>query len=443
VAAVLLLVLFVLTVLVIAFAPTIVTLIAPGFVEDPQKLALTVTLFRIMFPYLACMSLTAMLAGVLNAHRRFFVAALAPTLLNLFSIAALGIGILGGFEAREIGYIQSVAVLAAGIGQLLMVALAARAVGFRMGLRAPRLTPNVKRLLWLAAPTAAAGGITQINLFIGQIIASGKDGAIAILQYADRLYQLPLGVVGVAVGVVLLPELSRTLRAGADDAASGIQNRSLEFALFLTLPAATALAVFAGPIVSVLYERGAFGAEAAAATAAALRVYGLGLPAFVMIKVFMPGYYAREDTRTPMAFALVSAAVNVTLALLLFPRLAEAGIAAAESVAGWANALLLAGTLARRGHFAADRALARRLAGVLAASLALGAVLGGGAWAAAPYMSPAYPFPVRFAILIALLGAAGLVYLALAQATGAADLREIARNLRRRRKADPAPTPEA
>src|SRR5690606_15480492 len=218
-----------------------------------------------------------------------------------------------------------------------------------------------KRLLILALPAAATGGITQINLVIGQMIASTKEGDIAVLQYADRVYQLPLGVVGIAVGVVLLPELARALKAGNLREAANLQNRSVEFALFLTLPAAAGLLVMSEEIVRVLYERGAFTVETTSKVSAALAVFGLGLPAFVLIKAFTPGFFAREDTRTPMIFAGVSVAVNVTLALTLFPVMAEAGIAAAESTAGWVNATLLLTTLIRRGHWGRDRVLLGRI----------------------------------------------------------------------------------
>ena len=203
----------------------------------------------------------------------------------------------------------------AGVAQLLWVVLAARRIGFTARFRRPKMTPGVKRLLWLAAPAAAAGGITQINLFIGQIIASTKEGAIAVLQYADRVYQLPLGVVGIAIGVVLLPELSRALKAGYQREAQHNQNRALEFALFLTLPAATALSMISIVVVRVLYERGAFQPGDQRNHSARVAIFALGLPAFVMIKVFTPGYFAREDTKTPMLFAGVAVATNVALAL--------------------------------------------------------------------------------------------------------------------------------
>ncbi len=212
--AALLLVLATITAIVMVATPVIVTLLAPGFTADAGKFDLTVELFRVMFPYLVCMSLTAMVSGVLNAHRRFFIAALAPTLLNVITIAALFAGVVLGMKGPAVGRLLAWSVMVARRGAALMVAVAAHHIGFKARLTRPRLTPSVKRLLWLAAPAAATGGITQINLFIGQIIASTKEGAIAILQYADRVYQLPLGVVGIAIGVVLLPELSRTLKVG-------------------------------------------------------------------------------------------------------------------------------------------------------------------------------------------------------------------------------------
>ncbi len=371
--AALVLVLAAITAVVMIATPVIVTLLAPGFTSDAGKFDLTVELFRVMFPYLICMSLTAMVSGVLNAHRRFLAAALAPTLLNIVTIAALLLGVLMGLEGPAVGRLLAWSVMVAGVAQLVMVTIAARRIGFHARLRRPRLTPSVKRLLWLAAPAAATGGITQINLFIGQIIASTKDGAIAILQYADRVYQLPLGVVGVAIGVVLLPELSRSLKAGHHREATHNQNRALEFALFLTLPAATAIAILSVPIVRVLYERGAFTPETTEIAARALAIFGLGLPAFVMIKVFTPGYFAREDTRTPMIFAGIAVGVNMALALTLFPLIHEAGIATAEAAAGWINTSLLFLTLRRRGHFFIDGILLRRLPRLILSCAIMGA----------------------------------------------------------------------
>lgn len=430
--AALLVVLLAVTAVVMIATPLIVTLLAPGFTEDAGKFKLTVELFRVMFPYLVCMSLTAMLSGVLNAHRRFFAAAMAPTLLNVITIGALLIAVIRGLEGPAVGRLLGWSVMVAGVAQLLMVVIAARRIGFTARLTRPRLTPGVKRLLWLAAPAAATGGITQINLFIGQIIASGKDGAIAVLQYADRVYQLPLGVVGIAIGVVLLPELSRTLKAGHQREATHTQNRALEFALFLTLPAATAIAVLATAIVRVLYERGAFTPETTATTAHALAIFGLGLPAFVMIKVFTPGYFAREDTRTPMIFAGVAVAVNVTLALTLFPRIHEAGIATAEAAAGWINATLLFLTLRRRSHFAIDGMLLGRLPRLVLSCVILAAALLAALKLLAGQLQPETPLAIQAGALALLVMGGAVIYLATAQLTGAMDARALLRNVRRR-----------
>jgi putative peptidoglycan lipid II flippase len=430
--AVLVLALAALTAVVMLATPLIVALIAPGFTSDASKFDLTVDLFRVMFPYLFFMSLTAMLSGMLNAHRRFIAAALAPILLNVTTIAALLIGNWLDADGPEIGWLLSWAVLAGGLAQLVMVAVAARMIGIRVRITRPRLTPSVKRLLWLAAPVAVSGGITQINLFVGQIIASTKEGAIAILQYADRLYQLPLGVVGVAIGVVLLPELSRSLKAGNLGEAETNQNRALEFALFLTLPAGVALALISEELCRVLYERGEFSPANTLSTARALAVYGLGLPAFVMIRVFAPGYFAREDTRSPMVYAGISVAVNIACAVTLFPILAEAGIAAAETTAGWVNAGLLMLTLMHRGHFRVDAMLARRLPRVLFATSLMAAGLVAGSELLTDYVRPDSGLLAQISAVAALIVIGAIIYLTVAQLTGAAEFGAILRSFRRR-----------
>jgi putative peptidoglycan lipid II flippase len=234
------------------------TVIAPGFMDDPVKFDNTVRLATIMFPYLACMSLAAMMGGMLNSLHRYFAAAIAPVFLNIILIGVLALAWWRGYDALAVGYGLSWGVMAAGLVQLAIVWLAVRNAGIKIGFRRPRLTSNVKRLLVLALPAAITGGITQINLLINTNIASGMEGAVSSLVYADRIYQLPLGVVGIAVATVLLPELSRALRGGHMKEASNLQNRSVEFTLFLTLPAAAALLVMSEPIVRLLFERGKF-----------------------------------------------------------------------------------------------------------------------------------------------------------------------------------------
>lgn len=406
--------------------------IAPGFADDPEKLSMTVSLATIMFPYLICMSLGAMMAGMLNSLRRYFAAAIAPVFLNIILIGVLGYAWYKGMDGRAVGYGLAWGVLAAGIVQLAIVWIAVRHAGVSIGFRRPRLTPNVKRLLWLALPAAITGGITQINQLIGTAIASGGEGAVASLNLADRVYQLPLGVVGIAVAIVLLPELARALKAGNMVEASNLQNRSVEFTLFLTLPAAAALLTMSEPIVRVLYERGAFTAEDTSLVAEILAIFGLGLPAFVLIKAFTPGYFAREDTRTPMIFAAISVAVNVSIALWLFPSMGAPGIATASAVAGWVNAAMLLGVLIRRRHWGSDAGLNKRAPRLILAS----AVMAGAIWAAVTYLAPqlasASPIHTQAATLAAIVGGAMAIYFAAAFGLGGADIGMIRRNIRRK-----------
>jgi putative peptidoglycan lipid II flippase len=310
-----------------------------------------------------------------------------------------------------------------------------RHAGMRIGLRRPRMTPNVKRLLWLALPAAVTGGITQINQLIGQMIASTKDGAISALQYADRVYQLPLGVVGIAVGVVLLPELARALKGGHEREAANLQNRSMEFVLFLTLPAAGALWVISDEIVRVLYERGAFGVETTAVVAGTLAIYGLGLPGFVMIKALNPGFFAREDTKTPMRITLASVVVNCVLAVSLFPLFHERGIATAEAVSGWLTALALFVTLVRRGHWPLDRALAGRILRLLAATGIMAVALEYASGFLSDRLASTASLYEQVGALGILVAFAMIVYFAVAFLIGGADLGMIRRNLKRGRNA--------
>lgn len=433
--AMLVTVLLALSGLAILFMPWLVaTVIAPGFADTPDKFDLTVVMTRIMFPYLFCMSLVAMLSGVLNSMRRFFFAALVPTLLNVVLVGILAGAIAAGTDARTTGLWLAWGVFVSGVLQLVLLIAGVRREGLSLRLRLPKLTPGVKRLLVLMGPAVLTGGIMQINLLVGRIIASAQDGAISILNFADRINQLPLGVIGAAVGVVLLPELSRSLRAKDTAEVQHLQNRSLEFALALTLPAAIGLMVMPGPIINVLYERGEFTSADTLMTAAALAAFAAGLPAYVLIKVFQPGFFAREDMRTPMWFAMVTVVVNIAAALMLFPAYGFVAIAVASSVSAWVNFLLLAGTLWRRSHFRPSVATLRRVALLVVAS----AVMGGMIWAlgdvAAPWLGHAL-VGVRVLAVIVVILAAAVVYFTIAIAAGAIDRREITGLLRRRRRA--------
>lgn len=409
-------------------------IIAPGFADDAEKTALTIRMAIVMFPYLMCMSLTAMMSGMLNSLHHFFAAAIAPIFLNLVMISVLFYALWNGADPLQTAWYLSWSVLVAGVLQLAVVYIGVVRAGISIRFRMPKMTPNVKRLLILAVPAAITGGITQINQIIGQAIASGKEGAIAALQYADRIYQLPLGVVGVAVGVVLLPELARALKAGHMKEAEGIQNRSLEFVLFLTLPAAGGLWVLSEAIIRVLYERGAFSADNTAVVASILAIYGLGLPGFVMIKALQPGFYAREDTRTPMRFTIVSVVVNSALAISLFPLIAERGIATAEAAAGWINTVLLFSTLLWRGHLKWEWALARRTLLLLVSTGVMCAALTYALGIASPWLTPETGLLHQVIALFALIGVAMVVYFATAFLIGGANLGMIRRNLKRRPK---------
>ena len=260
----------------------------------------------------------------------------------------------------------------------------------------------------------------QINLLIGTLIASLlPTGAIAYLYYADRIYQLPLGVIGVAMGTALLPRLARSLKSGdAADAANAL-NRGLEFALFLTLPAAVALAVIPQAVVSVLFERGAFTAADASATGYVLAAYAFGLPAFVLVKVLSPGFFAREDTKTPVQIAMVSVAANIVLGFALYRPFGAVGLAAATSIASWINTVLLGWILSRRGHFLPDSVLFSRLPRALAASVVMGAIVLAGAMLAGSHLTDHEL--ARAAALAIICGTGALAYFVLAWMLGAAD----------------------
>jgi putative peptidoglycan lipid II flippase len=333
-----------------------------------------------------------------------------------------------GWEAHPAaGTALSVGTVIGGIAQLALVMFATHRAGAKMSLRWPRLTPRVRRLITLGVPGVVAGGITQINIVIGTMIASLAPGAVSYLYYADRLYQLPLGIVGIAIGVVLLPDLARKLSQNNVAAAFASQNRSLEFALLLTLPAAVALMVAPYPLMQVLFQRGAFTETDTAQTSAALAAFAAGLPAFVLVKVFLPGFFAREDTRAPMRFTAISVAVNVLGSAALFPFFGHVGIAVATSLSGWTNAALLFATLVRRGHFQADATLRRRAPRILASSVAMGAVLWGAAFALAPYFSPENGLAKQTAALALLIGAGLFTYAMSAQITGAMTLSALRR----------------
>ncbi|WP_119388760.1 murein biosynthesis integral membrane protein MurJ [Taklimakanibacter lacteus] len=412
--------------------PLLMYVIAPGFAGDADKFDLSVALTRIAFPYLLFMSLTALQSGVLNSLRRFVAAACAPILLNLVMIATLLlVRYMGWGESAATGYALVWGVCVAGIVQFLLLYIACSRANMRMRLKWPKLTPDARRLIRLGIPGVVAGGITQVNILIATMIATTIDRAVSYLYYADRVYQLPLGVVGVAIGVVLLPEMSRKLRAGDEAGALLSQNRSLEFALFLTLPATIALIAIPFAIVNVCFEHGVFTRSDSIATSYALAAFAAGLPAFVINKVFSPGFFAREDTKRPMMFAITSVVINVVSSLILSRFIGHVGIAVSTALAAWVNATLLGVTLARRGHFTADERLRRRLPRIIAASLVMGAMLLGAFYYSAPIFTDSHPLWLRALVLLGLVALGSLGYFLLAHLFGAMKLSEIRKMMRR------------
>ena len=352
--------------------PWLVFAMAAGFVGD-ERFDLAVIYGRICFPYILFISLTALLSGLLNAGGRFIAAAAAPVLMNFILIAAM---LLADRHGWDMGAAMAWSTPVSGLAQLFTVWWAAKRMGFPLRLRRPRLSPDMRRLLAVAAPAVLAGGVVQINLLVGRQVGSFFDGAIAWLTNADRLYQLPLGVVGIAIGIVLLPDISRRLKAEDTEGGRHAYNRATEFALFLTVPAAVALVVAAYPLISVLFKRGAFLQADVGPTALALAIYGVGLPAFVLQKVLQPLYFAREDTRSPFRFAVWSMVVNALVALGLAPFIGFSAATWGTTIAGWIMAAQLwRGTRAFGEAAALDARLRHRLPRIVLASLIMGAVI--------------------------------------------------------------------
>ncbi|MEI4488499.1 murein biosynthesis integral membrane protein MurJ [Frigidibacter sp. MR17.14] len=393
--------------------PWLVLAMASGFAGD-ERLALATLYGRICFPYILLISLTALLSGLLNAGGRFIAAAAAPVMMNLVLIVAMLAADRFGWD---MGLAMSWSTPVAGVVQLVLCWVAAARMGFPLRLVRPRLTPDIRRLLAIAGPAVLAGGVVQVNLLVGRQVGSFFDGAIAWLTYADRLYQLPLGVVAIAIGVVLLPDLSRRLKAGDVAGSRHAYSRGTEFALFLTVPAGVALMVIADPLISVLFRRGDFDAADVGPTALALAIYGAGLPAFTLQKVLQPLYFAREDTRRPFRFAVHAMIVNAVIAVGLSPLIGFSAAALATTLAGWTMVAQLGWHSRDMGEAARwDDRLRRRLPRILLASGVMGAAL----WALMGWLGDALYAPgTRYAALAALIGGGVAVYAVASLALGA------------------------
>ena len=358
--------------------PWIMAIIHGGQADDTENFNRAIFLTRITMPYLTTMSLAALLSGVLNTYSRFILSAGVPIILNICLILSTFVS----FAPAIVAQAAAIAVLVAGVLQAGVLYWGVRRQNVRLSLIGlPRLTPDVKKVMLLAIPGTIAASGTQVNILVSQSLASFEVSAKTWLYYADRLYQLPLGLVGVAVGVAILPRLSRAARR--EDQVSGrrTMDEGIGLAMALTLPAAAALFIAPAFLIEGIFTRGAFTADDAAAAANALIHYAWGVPAFVLIKVLAPAFFAREDTKTPMRYALVSVAINTGLGAGLFFYLRSVGapgfpgLAIATSVAAWANVLLLFSTLVRRDYYSPGPVLIGRLVRAAAATLIMSAVL--------------------------------------------------------------------
>lgn len=411
----------------LAFMPQLLVVLAPGFpARGGDQMMLAVELTRIVFPYLVFICLTALVSGVLNAMGRFTAAAAAPVFFNILSMAALvGLAPFVATPAHALAW----GVMASGAVQLGLVWWAAARAGMALRPVVPRLSPAEKAVLRKMVPGLLGAGVTQLNLAVDVIIASLLPvGAVSLLYYADRVAQLPLGVIGIAISTALLPTLAAQLSGGKPLSAHRSMNRGLEITVALCLPAAVALVVLAQPIMSVLFQRGAFTAADARGAAAVLMVYAAGLPAFVLVKTLAPGFFARGDTRTPVMIGLACVALNLALNLLFLSTgwLGAPGIALATVIAAWANALAMGWVLAQRRLWVADRQLRRAVPRVIAAALLMAVVLSGLVW-----WWPLQPGWLGTGSLAAacLLGAS--TYFGTAQISGAIDLRMMRRMVKR------------
>ncbi|MBN8919904.1 MAG: murein biosynthesis integral membrane protein MurJ, partial [Rhizobiales bacterium] len=344
----------------LAFTPVVIRLLAPGFTESEGRFALAVDLTRITFPYLLMMTLVTLFSGMLNAIDRFAAAAAAPILLNLTMMLALA---FAAFFPTA-GHAAAWGVLAAGVFELLLVAADAKRQGIMVGFRRPRWDPDVRRFFVALGPATVGSAGVQLALFADTILASFLSvGALSALYYADRLNQLPIGVIGIAAGTVLLPEMARRIAAGDEEGASNAQNRAIELTLALSLPFVAAFIVVPELIMQVLFGRGAFTAADAAEAGATLRAYALGLIPFLLIRSVVATFFARGDTATPVKASLCAAALNVALkvALVTSTALAQVGLALATSLGAWINVGLVTLFALRRGLFRIDARLRRSL----------------------------------------------------------------------------------
>lgn len=394
----------------------------------------SITLARMTFPYLGLISIATLFAAILNSISKFAAAAAAPILLNLCMIAALLTSLWhdGGTDPERAAYLLARAVSVAGLLQMLWLFYWARKAGFRFTLKRPRFTGDVRELGVLILPAVFGAGIYQISRFVDLFFAGRlEQGSFVYLGMADRLNQLPLGIIGIALGTAILPALSRFIAQDDLGGAQRVQSNAIELGLLLTVPAAVGIYFAATPLVSAIYLGGKFGLEDVAATASVVAMLVIGLPAYVLVKVLTPGFFARKDTKTPVYTACVSLAINITLNILLLPSMGVAGLALAGAISAWANCAMLYVMLHRRGHFLVEPDLLTRIGRIVISAAAMGAAV----YFLAPHGEAYYGANAlsRVAAILMLVTAGAVVYFGLAWFTGAIDRSKI--NMLTRRQA--------
>lgn len=420
------------TVLFVIFMPGLLLLIVPEYAETPGKLELATELTRWTFPYLLFISLVALLSGVLNSLTRFAVAAFAPALLNVALI--VGLLIAPDNDLAVVRYMAG-AVLVGGIVQFALCWVAVRRAGIRLYFGRPRLTPAVRELVILILPATIAAGVYQISqLFYAYFSASLGEGALTMLSYADRLNQLPLSIIGTALGVAILPSISQAIARDDEAAASDVQARAFDLSMLLTLPATLALMVAAFPIIGALYRAGEYSIEAAQTTASILAILVTGLPAYVLVKVLTPAFYARKDVKTPVTIAMTVLALSIPANFILIPQIGIYSLATVTSASAWINFVLLFGILYARGQFRMPVWLVSRVARQIVAALCMaGALFVLRSVLADWFLGSAIERVVGLGLLV---GTGAVIYFGVAFLIGGVDRQALA-SLRRRK----APTP--
>ena len=348
--------------------PYIIQILAPGFSNNKEAFDLAVHFGKIIFPYLIFISLVAHFASINNVHGKFVAGAFAPAILNISLILSLFILTP---QLSTAGHALSYGVLIGGLFQFIYLYKAVLHF-YRPRIRIPILNARLKKFLRLFFPGLIGSGVIQLNIIIGTIIASFLPiGAISHIYYADRLNQLPLAIFGIAMGIVLLPTLSKAIKQNNSEEIQVTQNRSLEFSLLISLPSAAGLYILSFPIIHILFERGAFLAEDTFYTSKVLSIFALGLPAYILIKILVTCFFAREDTKTPLYVSIVSVIVNIVLSILLISSMREMGIAVATAISAWINAILLFLILYKDNNLFLESKLIRNSLKILFATIIL------------------------------------------------------------------------